>query len=647
MTSEGNIFSLINPRQACSVSAIPNYGYGLILLLLWGLVVGGKCHPIMGQTYYLHPAGNDMEDGLSPQTAWQSLNRLNQEVFVPGDSILLAGGARFQGSLYFEPGESGTAQNPITISSYGDGIAVIEADSSTGIYIHNGAGFRLERLEVVGAGRAQNDGHGVLFYLDADQPYHQTGLWLNQIKVHGFNLGGVTVYASDSVDRGYELVRMTHIDSYDNGDHGISLGGKVRDSGYVHRDIIIRDCRAYDNPGQLGKDWAHTGNGIVIGNSEEVLVEYCQAYRNGGESYNTTGGPVGIWFWDTRAGIIQHCESHHNDTGSAKDGGGFDLDGGCVDCVIQYCYAHDNAGPGYLLAAYNGARPLRHCQIRHNISENDARKNYHGSVVLWRGNAVLEDIDVYHNTLYLSETSMRSLPVVWISSGGMERIRIMNNVIMAGDYCLVAHSVSGAEAVQFTGNAYESTGPFKVKMSGTTYTSLAAWRAATVQEIWQGQPFGLSGAMLLQAPGQGGTLWDPYKIPEISAYRLWPDSPLREAAWAGHGVDPGSQDALGQALGDMPHDIGAVQFSETLGMHPQRDTGLSLTRVDDHIQIGLPASRPATGRVELLDLQGRLWRNWDWPQGQREYVLDLKGYTAGSFIIRLIQADWVGVGKGW
>ncbi|MEO1448949.1 MAG: right-handed parallel beta-helix repeat-containing protein, partial [Bacteroidota bacterium] len=555
----------------------------------------------MANTYYVRSGGDDTANGLSIQQAWQSLERVNQQDFQPGDTILLAAGAVFNGNLTFEADRSGTLAAPLTLSSYGEGRATIWADSTTGILVYNTAGIRLENVEVVGNGRDQNDGHGIIFYLDRTLDTHLEGVWLNDIRVRGFNRGGITFYANDSAEVGFSHIRIQHIESYENGDHGIGIGGKVRESGHVHRDIKIRDCIARDNPGQIGKTWSHTGNGIVVGNSEEVLIEYCQAYRNGRESFNNAGGPVGIWLWDTRAGTIQHCESHHNDTGSTKDGGGFDLDGGCQDCTIQYCYAHDNAGPGYLFAEYNGARPLRRCQLRFNISENDGRKHGHGALVIWKGQGALDSLDIYHNTFYCSDPARQALPVVWITSSGLADIRIFNNVIMAADNCLLMESYAPVHEVSFTGNAYHSEAPFEVRMAGQSYVSLAAWQGMTGAETWQNQPQGLNIPLLLHAPGQGGTLGDPYRIPDLTGYRPLTESPLREAAWMGHNIDPGMQDVLGQSLPTSALDIGAVQYAEGLSLHLKSRDSLRLIKEGNRYRVRLPDNRPTRGKVQLVD----------------------------------------------
>ena len=70
-------------------------------------------------TYYVDSTkGNDSNDGLSPETAFASIDKLNTITFLPGDEILFKKGETFVGC--FKPQGSGTEAAPIKIASYGD-----------------------------------------------------------------------------------------------------------------------------------------------------------------------------------------------------------------------------------------------------------------------------------------------------------------------------------------------------------------------------------------------------------------------------------------------------------------------------------------------------------------------------------------------
>ena len=69
--------------------------------------------------YYLDPAGNDANDGTSPQTAWRSLEKIESPgVIQPGDRVLFKCGGLWRG--HFEA-PSGTKDKPIYFGPYGEG----------------------------------------------------------------------------------------------------------------------------------------------------------------------------------------------------------------------------------------------------------------------------------------------------------------------------------------------------------------------------------------------------------------------------------------------------------------------------------------------------------------------------------------------
>ena len=69
--------------------------------------------------YYVSNSGNDSNAGTTPETAWQTINKVNNTKFAPGDQILLKAGDIFDGPLKIS--NSGTSGSPITVSKYGTG----------------------------------------------------------------------------------------------------------------------------------------------------------------------------------------------------------------------------------------------------------------------------------------------------------------------------------------------------------------------------------------------------------------------------------------------------------------------------------------------------------------------------------------------
>ena len=70
--------------------------------------------------FYVSNNGDDSADGQSEETAWKTLDRVNEEHFIPGDRILFESGGRWEDQT-LQPQGSGTEDAMITIGSYGEG----------------------------------------------------------------------------------------------------------------------------------------------------------------------------------------------------------------------------------------------------------------------------------------------------------------------------------------------------------------------------------------------------------------------------------------------------------------------------------------------------------------------------------------------
>lgn len=69
--------------------------------------------------YFVDSAnGDDMNDGRSPETAWRSLQKVNEAVLLPGDILRFRRGGLWRGSLVPHSGSPG---RPVTYTTYGVG----------------------------------------------------------------------------------------------------------------------------------------------------------------------------------------------------------------------------------------------------------------------------------------------------------------------------------------------------------------------------------------------------------------------------------------------------------------------------------------------------------------------------------------------
>ena len=90
-----------------------------LLIALFALSVCVVC-PVRAATYYVDAnLGNDANSGTSRAAAWKSINKLNQEKFRPGDSILFRRGQVWREQFNLQ--SSGDEQRPIIVDAFGDG----------------------------------------------------------------------------------------------------------------------------------------------------------------------------------------------------------------------------------------------------------------------------------------------------------------------------------------------------------------------------------------------------------------------------------------------------------------------------------------------------------------------------------------------
>lgn len=509
--------------------------------------------------YYVSLGGNDKAAGTASKP-WKTINKVNKGNYSAGDRIFFEGGSTFSDSLSFTAASAGTASNPIFISSYGKGRATISSGSNAGISVYNAAGYYITNLNFVGA--AGNSKIGISFYADLSGNVKLDTVHIDQVDVRQYSTG-IVIEAWNNLT-GYKNVSITASNVHDNFTDGINIYGYSSSTmvGYPNQNIYIGHVVAHDNKGVASTTKA-TGTGIVVGNTDGVLIERSLAYNNGaGNTHN--GGPYGIWVWDCNNVIMQFNESHHNHTGSVTDGGGFDLDGGVTNSILQYNYSHDNDGPGYLIAQYSGARALnKNNTIRYNISQDDGRKNGAAGVQLWNGGSGIKNIQIFNNTIYISPAGSRPRGIYLQTA--TSNVAIRNNIVIAtgGVPVFQATSVQSGLAVQ--GNNYWSNGGSLLFLwASSTYGDLPTFQSATGMEMYNSTPVGSVVDPQLTAAGTGGSINNPDALNTLTAYTPKAGSPMIDTALTlstMFGVNPGPTDFMGATIyRGLAYDTGAVEY---------------------------------------------------------------------------------------
>ena len=607
---------------------------------------------VFATDYYISNAGNDAAPGTSPAHAWRTTARVNATQLQPGDRVLLAGGQSFEGGLEAHTAGTGAGAQPIIFRSYGVGRAIIQSGDSFGFYAHNTAGIELRQLAFVGSGRLSNTNSGIIFYLDSanTQLYH---LRFDSLAISGYHKDGLSIGSWNGLS-GYTDVRITNCQVHDNGVAGISSYAFYPSSAFAHHDWYVANCTAYNNSGRTDILNTHTGNGIMLSGIDGALIEKCTAYHNGWMNANPAGGPVGIWGYCCNNLVIQHCESHHNMSGTTKDGGGFDIDGGCTNSIMQYNYSHDNQGAGFLLCQFEGAPAMYNLTVRYNISENDARNFDHGAVEIWSAGSSggIVNADIYNNTVYLGKPASGSASrAVFIASAGVQGITLRNNIIQT-DPGLAALTVVSATGVRLEGNCYWTpSAAILLDWAGTPYHDLATWRTATGQEMRSAdaQPTGLCADPLLPAVSATNGAGTTAGGNTPAGYIPGPSSVLVGAGLnlaTEFGIDPGRQDFFGNPTPSRSTkgNIGAAETRAVLATVAPASGPAALwcqvypTVVCKELHI---LARPAPGietTVQLFDLLGRECNTWHLtgqPSQDGGFTVPVTGLAAGHYLLRV------------
>lgn len=454
--------------------------------------------------YFVSPSGNDSSNGLSSATAWKTIARVNATELSPGDLVLFEGGQTFDGNLYIR--NSGSAGSNIKFSSYGRGRAIINAAGGTAIYAYNSSYISIDSLIVAGNWNATtqsgNDSYGILFYNDLAGSVILGEVAVNRCEVKGFAKSGIGLlsWPADGSQSGYTKFSVVGNVVHDNGSCGISTLGPSPTAGstaYAFTSVYIGYNRVYNNFGVKASTGKHSGNGILIGDAAAGTIEYNVAYNNGWYNTSTAGGPAAIWCYDSKSLIFQYNEAHHNGTGpGTPDGDGFDLDGGAVNCIMQYNYSHDNYGAGFLVWEYGNQRIKNSGNIiRYNISQNDNTNNnntVYGGISM--GPNCSNNL-VYNNTFWSVKGSS-----VFVTGGTGNKF--YNNIFATQGTAPCIVSTGGSF---FMNNNYYNPSGFRVRYAGSTFTSLITFRN-TGNEKYNGVDKGYAVNPQLSNPGAAGNI---------------------------------------------------------------------------------------------------------------------------------------------
>ena len=370
-----------------------------------------------GAAYYVDSrSGDDLNDGLSPETAWKSLERVGNVYLQAGNSILLRKGSEWTGQL--APKGSGTQSAPIRIGTYGDGDRPVINGGGTvdaGVKLENQSWWIVEGLEITNRAAerdmyrcgilVENNGSTTVsgitvrdnFIHDVTSSFGYSGVY------HPHQFGGIS-FTTMNVDVPEEkfdniLIENNTVESV--GRTGIVVWDFVWGSNtQSSTNVIIRGntVRNTDSDGIL----TYGCNGSLI---EYNVADGCGAYREDG-GFN---GAAAIWCTRGSDCIIQYNEARNTKALEGNDDGtGFDIDLDSSDCIVQYNYSHDNEGGCVMFCEGESIHNI----FRYNISVNDGLDKS-GVITPVRN----QDAHIHDNLFIISE----GVPFIrtGMSEGGM------------------------------------------------------------------------------------------------------------------------------------------------------------------------------------------------------------------------------------
>ena len=453
--------------------------------------------------YYVSTLSGDDSNPGTQTKPLKSINELNLRLHKKVGNIFLAGGQIYGGTLVLK-GFNNNNPDPVKISSWGDGKAVINGGNAEAIKIENCQNIWISDLNIKGNGRKDGSRTNGLSIS------HSRNCKIENVTAAGFQKSGVDLYDCSQSE-------VEKVIASDNGFCGINIMGSARNQSH---NIIVRNCKAENNPGDPTNLNNHSGNGILVGVSDSVTIDHCSATGNGWDMPRQGNGPVGIWTWESDHITIQYCISYRNKTSkNAKDGGGFDLDGGVTNSLIQYCLSYENQGSGYGLFQYAGASAWSHNIVRYCVSINDAQTTGGaGSIFIWNGSDdsnQLTDCLIYNNVIY----NLRVPLISFETSSAHKNFIFCNNIFLGTDSPIIGNIKDS----KFLGNDWWNTGGSYKFME---FSGLAEWAKETGQEMINGHFAGIQQDPELKGP-LITDITDPYQLEQLYGYKLEPDSPLK------------------------------------------------------------------------------------------------------------------------
>lgn len=348
--------------------------------------------------YYIdNLSGKDQYSGLSPEKAWQSLDRVNEQTFMPGDIILFRSGGFWQGQL--APKGSGEVGRPIVIDRYGEGpLPLIDGggrDSMAVVRLFNQSWWEIQSLEITNFADRPGDRRGIEIKAANSgliRHIHLKNLVIHDIRgtvgneLKAKKTAGVYFAVTDDSElpTRFDDILVEGCEIYNIQNQGIVTNNEVDHADYPgttawHRrkftGLIVRNNIVH----HISK------NAMIIRLSEGGMVEHNLCYET---ALGITGNT--IFSRSSRNTIFQYNEGFSNKS-IDYDGSLYDPDFSSPGTIWQYSYSHDNAHGLLWVCTTDQDRGI---EVRYNLSVNDRG-------MIFYLNYPFEGMRIHHNNIFV------------------------------------------------------------------------------------------------------------------------------------------------------------------------------------------------------------------------------------------------------
>lgn len=403
--------------------------------------------PEPGAPYYVDSvSGDDSNDGKSPESAWETIDRAMERKFNPGDSLLFHRGQSFEGHIVFT--SSGTEDEPIILSSYGEGgLPVLTVrDGMPVITLKGNSHFIVDSLEITAP-----DGVGIFIYAE-DAPsrditvqncvFHD--VFNRELRRNSYSSNCAIVLENDRGDGLLENITIKDCEIY-NCDFGAHVYGISREwsgnyespeksynSDIVFDGIYMHDIR-YD--------------GLVIQSCRQTTVKNSRFINCAGKC---SWACAPVWIHHSDGVTVEYCEIAGSK--NAIDGMAIDFDGRTTNSTYQYIYSHDN-NRFVRNCCFDSDTRNRNNTIRYCYSRNDGgtsslayRLMNTAEWSIWLANS-MESLTFENNTIVNSGA---------FSFAGLKNSKIRNNVFAVNNGWASFISFFYALGAAFTGAEFDN-----------------------------------------------------------------------------------------------------------------------------------------------------------------------------------------------